>query len=172
MGIYVNNILNLQTINPHKAKEFIQINELLLKQPFKDKQTPMKIGGGPIIVIITWVMVALCALGRIGGIPWRKLPEQMEKRTFLIKEGWIRTTPQKSTLYAVWRRVNTLVKEKWIITIGQQCSSSFPCLEALRDSSGVKTRRVCMENVAVEKRSNTEDISSLLEGTYHHHSPL
>jgi len=117
VGIYVGNILNLQKIKTHKAKEFIQINELFLKQIFKDKKTPMKKGGEPIIVT-TLVMVALCALGRIGGIPWRKLPKQMEKRTFLIKEGWTKTTPQKSTLYAVWRRVNTLVKEKWIIIIG------------------------------------------------------
>ncbi len=58
----------LQAINTHKVKEFIQINELFLKQLFKDKQTPAKKGGRP-RTAPTWVMVTLCVLGRIGGIP-------------------------------------------------------------------------------------------------------
>lgn len=141
MGIYVGNMQHFQTLNPHKVKEFIMINEPFLRTIVKEEKKESKRGRPRIGE--KWIIVALVIIGRIEGISWRALGEKLELCSFLIEEGWVRSIPSKSTFYRVWRSVELQLLEQWTTMLGEAVSTSGGrSAKALAiDSSGFKFRQ-------------------------------
>ena len=104
VGVYVGSMSYFQILNPHRVKEFLKVNEPLLRAMVKEPPRTSKRGRKRIAE--RWVIVALVVIARIEGIAWRKLGEKLALCDFLIEEGWMTKIPSKSTFHAVWRERN------------------------------------------------------------------
>ncbi|UJG44156.1 MAG: transposase [Candidatus Heimdallarchaeum endolithica] len=128
-----------QIIDPHKAREFIIINEPFLKKLVKEEPRESKRGRKRIAE--RWVILALAIIARIEGIAWRKLEEKLSLCDFLIEEGWMKKIPSKSTFHAVWRATESKILEQWIIELGREIVRKKGLKAMAVDSSGFKIRQ-------------------------------
>lgn len=126
-------MLPTQTINPQVLREFILVNEDILKHKFSERKNQHNIGRPRIG--LRWVIVAICVFARIDQIVWRELPFKLLSCDFLIEEGFISSIPSKSSLHRIWNETRVSNYETWICKLGNEISQ-FDELDLAVDSSG------------------------------------
>jgi len=136
--VYVGSMTYFQILDPHKLREFISINDLFLKKLVKEELGERKRGRKRIAE--RWVILALAIIARIEGIDWRKVEEKLILCDFLIKEGWMRNIPSKSTFHTVWRAIESKILELWIIELSGEILRKKGLKAMSVDSSRFKIR--------------------------------
>ncbi|OLS16851.1 MAG: hypothetical protein HeimC2_45990 [Candidatus Heimdallarchaeota archaeon LC_2] len=126
-------MLPTQTINPHVLREFILVNEDILKRKFPERKNQLKVGRPRIG--LRWVIVAICVFARVDQIVWRDLPSKLISCDFLIDEGYLCGIPSKSSLHRIWNETRVGNFETWICKLGNEISQ-FDNLDLAVDSSG------------------------------------
>ena len=106
----------LLTINPHKLKKFIIVNEPLLRALVREQHRGKRRGRKRIAE--RWIIVAIAVVARMENITWRALPRMLEGCKFLIEEGWMRSIPSKSIFHTAWKSIGPKIMEQWVTAIG------------------------------------------------------
>ncbi|MCG3224358.1 MAG: transposase [Candidatus Heimdallarchaeota archaeon] len=128
----------LQKFDPQVVKQFIEINKDLVRRKFPEKGTVDRRKGGAPRIGERWIIVLLCVIGRIEGVPWRTLPLKLSLCEFLVREGYLRVIPSKSTFHRVWQDIRVGSLESWVRTIGYNTAVKGEDAECAVDSSGFK----------------------------------
>ncbi len=129
----------LQKLDSQVVKQFIELNEDFVRMKFTEKRAEDRRKGGAPRLGERWVIVLLCVIGRIEGVPWRTLPLKLSLCVFLTKEGYLRTIPSKTTFHRVWQDIGVEVSESWIRAIGYNTAVKWEDSECVEDSSGYKS---------------------------------
>lgn len=126
----------LQVLNPPVVKEFIEVNEPIVRPKFPEK--PRETNVGRKRCGFRWVLVILCIFARLENIVWRDLQGKLSLCTFLIEDGYLRYIPKKSKFNQVWLDIPKTSLESWIRQLGYDVAILYDDDAAL-DSSGFKT---------------------------------
>ncbi|OLS25531.1 MAG: hypothetical protein HeimC2_17870 [Candidatus Heimdallarchaeota archaeon LC_2] len=126
-------MLPTQTINPQVLREFILVNEDILKRKFPERKNQLKVGRPRIG--LRWVIVAIGVFARIDQIVWRELPCKLVSCNFLIDEEYVSAIPSKSSFHRVWNETRISNFETWICRLGNEISQ-FDDPDLAVDSSG------------------------------------
>ncbi len=131
-------MLILQKLDPQVVKQFIEINKDLVRRRFPERRRKEKRKGGAPRIGEKWVIVLLCVIGRIEGVPWRLLPLKLSLCDFLVREGYLRVIPSKTTFHRAWQNTKVGSLESWIRGMGYIRATQWEDLECAVDSSGFK----------------------------------
>jgi len=131
-------MLLLQKLDPHVVKQFIELNKDLVRRRFAEKRVGDRRKGGAPRLGERWIIVLLCVIGRMEGVPWRTLPLKLSLCEFLTREGYLRAIPSKTTFHRVWQNVRVQSLESWIRALGYNTAVKWEDSECAIDSSGFK----------------------------------